>query len=117
VGEPDKLSRRALELLEAEDSEIFVSPISVAEIACAIERKRIRLTEHWKRWFRHHVSLNQWQVEGIDLEIIEEAYSLPEISINDPVDRILIATARIRHYTILTADQRILSYPHVKAVW
>jgi len=117
VSNPEYLSRKAVKLLKAEDSEIFVSPISCAEIACAVERGRIKLTQHWKKWFRYYVSLNQWQVEIIDLEIIEEAYSLPEALITDPVDRILIATARLKNYTILTADQKILTYPHVRAIW
>ena len=58
-----------------------------------------------------------WQLSNIDLDIIKEAYSLPETFHADPADRILTATARINDFTLLTADNRILDYPHVDAVW
>ncbi|MCK5230685.1 MAG: type II toxin-antitoxin system VapC family toxin [Desulfobulbaceae bacterium] len=94
-----------------------MSAISAAEIACASERGRIELNQHWKKWFRYYVALNHWHVENITLDIIEEAYSLPEFFHSDPADRIITATARLKDYTILTADNKILVYPHVKSYW
>ncbi len=117
VSDPDSLSKTAKLLLQDEQTEVFVSPISAAEIACASERGRIELDRHWKVWFRHFVLLNGWEVENINLPIMEEAYSLPEIFHADPADRIITATARLCNYTLLTADQKILSYPHVNAIW
>ena len=46
----------------------------------------------------------------------KQAYSLPEYSHRDPADRIIIATARILRCPLVTADRRILDYPHVDAV-
>jgi len=103
--------------MEDSNSEIFVSPISAAEIACATERGRIVLDRPWKKWFRYYVDLNGWQIETIDLDIIEEAFSLPGTFHADPADRIITATARLRNFTILTADRKILDYPHVHGVW
>ena len=117
VSSPENLSTRATTLLQSEDSEIFISPISAAEIACASERGRISIDRHWKKWFRHYLDLNGWQIENIDLPLIEEAYSLPESFHADPADRIIVATARIRNYSVLTADRKILDYPHVESIW
>ena len=117
VSEPETLSKAAAVILESEDTEVFVSPISAAEIACASERGRIVLNQHWRKWFRHYIGLNQWQLINIDLDVVEEAYSLPEQFHADPADRIIAATARLNDLTILTADQKILSYPHIKALW
>jgi len=117
ISEPGVLSNKAASLLQADDSEIFVSPISVAEIACASDRGWIELNQHWKKWFRFYLDLNQWQVEPIDLTVMEEAYSLPGEFHPDPADRIITATARLKEYTLLTADKKILLYPHVNAVW
>lgn len=103
--------------LEDADSEILVSPISAAEIACAVSRGRISINEHWKKWFRKYITMNHWKIVHIDLEIVEEAYSLPEEFHADPVDRILTATARLRRCVLLTADKKILDYPHVKGLW
>ena len=117
IYSPELLSKKAIKHLEVVDSEIFVSPISAAEIACASDRGSIELNEHWKLWFRRYIELNGWQVINIDLSIIEEAYSLPESFHPDPADRIITATARMKHLTILTADKKILQYPHVNTAW
>lgn len=117
VSEPSAVSKDARSLLTAEDSEICVSAISVAEIACAVERNRISIDRHWKKWFRYYSDFNGWQVESISLDIMEEAYSLPDAFHADPADRIIVATARVNRCTILTADQKILAYPHVESVW
>lgn len=111
------LSTSARLVLEAEDTTAFYSPLSCAEIACLAARGRIELDRHWKRWFNHFVPLNGWRVLDVDLKIVEEAYSLPGIFHADPVDRILIATARIHDLVLVTRDRKILDYPHVNAMW
>lgn len=117
ISQPGELTEIAAKLLIAEDSEIHVSAISVAEIACAVERNRIVIDRHWKKWFRHYIDLNGWSVVDITLEIMEEAYSLPDTFHADPADRIITATARLSNATLLTADKKILDYPHVNARW
>ena len=117
VSDPSAISDTAQKLLTSEESEIYVSVISVAELACAAERRRIVIDQHWKTWFRYYTELNGWVIEPISLEIMEEAYSLPETFHTDPADRILAATARIHDLTILTADRKILDYPHVSSAW
>ena len=103
--------------MTADDSDIRVSVISLAELACAVERRRVMIDMHWKKWFRFYTELNGWQVENISLEIVEEAYSLPDVFHSDPADRIITATARLSDCTIITADKKILEYPHVNSMW
>ncbi len=117
ISQPTALSHTAKTLLTADDSEIHVSGISLAEIVCAVERGRIVIDRHWKKWFRHYIKLNEWRLDSLDLDIMEEAYSLPETFHADPADRIITATSRLKNYTLLTADRKILSYPHVNAIW
>jgi PIN domain nuclease of toxin-antitoxin system len=117
VAEPDSLSAPARDLLSNEETEVFLSPISCAEVACAVERGRIVLDRHWKLWFRHFVGLNGWQTVDLDLAVIEEAYSLPEPFHRDPADRFIVATARSLRCPVVTADKKILDYPHVDTVW
>lgn len=117
VSDPGALSEGARGALEERDALVYISPISCAEIAYLAGRDRIRLDRHWKPWFNHFVSLNGWQSIEIDVPIVQEAYSLPETFHADPVDRIITATARARHLTLITADRKILSYPHVDTLW
>ncbi|MXZ70954.1 MAG: type II toxin-antitoxin system VapC family toxin [Acidobacteria bacterium] len=117
VSDPGQLTARAVSLLEARDTEVCVSAISCAEIACAAERGRIAIDRHWRFWFRHYVELNGWTVLPVELESVEEAFALPEPFHRDPADRIIVAEARRRSAAVVTADTKILNYPHVKTVW
>ena len=80
VSEPEKLSNKAQEFLKHPDSQIFVSVISCAKIACATERGRIQIDRHWKIWFRYFVELNGWETVPIDLDIMGKR---PELYPND----------------------------------
>ena len=117
ASDPQKLSRAAIEVLESDTSEVHVSAISCAEIACLAERGRIILDRHWKVWFNEVIDLNQWAVIDIGVEVIQEAYSLPGDYHRDPADRFITATARLHGMSVLTADDKILSYPHVLSMW
>ena len=117
VSDPSSLSQNAKSMMTADEADIRVSVISLAELACAVERRRVMIDMHWKKWFRFYTELNGWQVEKISLEIVEEAYSLPDVFHPDPADRIITATARLSDCTILTADKKILEYPHVNSIW
>lgn len=117
ISDPEALSVRAKTLLEDPEAEIHVSAITAGEIACAAERGRILLDRHWKTWFRYFTEQNGWEIVSIDLDIIEEAYCLPEKFHQDPADRIITATARLKNCILLTADRKILDYPHVNAIW
>lgn len=117
ISDPSQLSPKAAQLIESSESQIYVSPISCAEIACLAERGRIVLNQHWKVWFNHYLDLNCWQIIDINLAIIQEAYSLPDSFHQDPADRIITSTARTYNLTLITADKKILNYPHVETVW
>ncbi|MFZ2656212.1 MAG: type II toxin-antitoxin system VapC family toxin [Victivallales bacterium] len=117
VSNPERLTEIAKSAITSKTAEIFVSPISCAEIACLSERRRIELDRHWKTWFNHFIEINGWTVVPIDLKIIQEAYSLPGHFHEDPADRIIVATARSNECHIVTSDRKILDYPDVKAIW
>jgi PIN domain nuclease of toxin-antitoxin system len=116
-GAEEQLSPLGRSMLSDPRGAFFVSAASCGEVACAQERKRLELPLHWKPWFRKMLDVNGWECLPVSLEIIEEAYSLPGSFHADPVDRILVATARLHDLVLLTADSKILAYPHVKARW
>lgn len=53
----------------------------------------------------------------VDNEIAIKAASLPEKFHKDPADRIIVATARKYSIPVISADQKILEYKHVKSIW
>jgi PIN domain nuclease of toxin-antitoxin system len=63
-------------------------------------------------------TLDSLHCSSIELshEIAAAAYDLPEGLHHDPADRILVATARLLGLTLVTADERILAYPHARVL-
>jgi PIN domain nuclease of toxin-antitoxin system len=98
---------------EASAGEVFVSAISLAELACLQERRKIVLKHHWRSWWDLLLKRTAWTCLPITAEIMAEAYSLPAPIHRDPADRVLIGTARQERLTLVTTDGKILGYPHV----
>jgi PIN domain nuclease of toxin-antitoxin system len=117
LGIDDPCISASTRRLIREAEQIYVSPISTAELACLQERGRIELPVHWKPWFRDAIETNGWDVKPITLEIMEEAYSLPGSFHSDLADRVLTATARCEDLVLLTTDRKLLDYPHLQARW
>jgi PIN domain nuclease of toxin-antitoxin system len=109
------MSTTARDLLVDPGNIVFASVVTAGELACLTERKRVALPRHWKAWFREAVERNGWNLLPVTIEILEEAYSLPEPIHRDPVDRILIATSRVEDMTLITTDRLILEYPHARS--
>ena len=116
VSSPRKLSPAAREAIVDQDARVHVSAISCAEIACLADDGRITVTPHWRTWFDRAVADNGWSVLDINVATVQEAFSLPGAFHRDPADRFIVAAARLRDLTIVTADRKILDYPHVKSV-
>lgn len=49
--------------------------------------------------------------------ILVESCKLPPPFHGDPTDQILVATARDRDAAIVTKDEKIRTYTHVRTVW
>jgi PIN domain nuclease of toxin-antitoxin system len=110
------LSPQAYEAIGYPENQTYVSPVSLMEIACLVQRSRIRLTEDWRIWWRRQLEVNGWSARPITTEIAAEAFSLPEPIHRDPADRLPISTARIEDMTLITGDNLILDYPHVRTL-
>ena len=116
VSAPENLSPSARSVLQEEDTEVFVSPISCAELACLHDRRQIELDVHWKTWFDRAVRSNGWGVIDISLPIIQDAFSLPSPFHADPADRIITATARTEKLVLVTGDQKLIQFPFVETL-
>jgi PIN domain nuclease of toxin-antitoxin system len=111
------LSAATLNLIDAAPAgEVFVSAVSVAELACLQERGKITLKQHWRTWWNALMKRTSWPCLPITADVMAEAYSLPPPVHRDPADRVLIATARLERLTLVTTDGKIRGYPHVTTV-
>jgi len=94
-----------------------IASISIWEFAMMVTRGRITLKIDPKHWLNNALSKSGIKVIELTPEIAIESCSLPGVFHKDPADRIIVATARIHNFTLLTKDRKILEYPHVKTLW
>jgi len=114
VEAPEKLGRRTKALLVRAGNDRFVSAISALEIARLCLDERVILSISPKMWMEDSARDLRLQQVDVGFAIALEAYSLPDPFHRDPADRVLVATARTYQATLLTADERILAYRHVR---
>ena len=113
---PEKLGNEARRLLIDGKSTNYLATISVLELARLVAAGNILINKPLAVWIE--TAVDELHAEEIEMtrEIAAEAYALPGEFHRDPADRILVATARRECLTLLTADDRILSYPHVRTL-
>ena len=111
---PEELGGRTSELLIDSEQALYVSPVSTLEIARLVATGTIRLSGGLLEWVTDTLEALRGITVQISHEIAAEAYSLPGPFHKNPADRILTATARLDHLTLVTADERLLKYPHVR---
>lgn len=114
--QPDKLGPEATRLLTDPQVALYVSTASTLEIARLVAIGSVELTDTLIAWVTATLDSLRCKTVEISHAIAAEAYDLPPGFHKDPADRILAATARIEHLTLLTADERILCYPHVETL-
>lgn len=109
------LSARHRALLETADSGGFgISAISCWEVAKLVERGRLLLPCPVQEWL--HLALSYPGIRLIELTpaICVESTRLPGEFHRDPADQIIVATSRVLGAPLLTLDEKILAYPHVR---
>lgn len=115
VGDSLALSRRARDMFQAADNEVFLSTVSAWEIAVKHGIGRLPLPEAPDRFVpamreRHGVvSL------AVDEESALHVSRLPALH-RDPFDRMLVAQAIVHGLTILTPDALVTQYP-ARTTW
>jgi PIN domain nuclease of toxin-antitoxin system len=89
-----------------------VSIISCWEVAKLVEKNRLDLSIQCDRWLEAALNYPNVQLLYLTLSIIIQSTQLTGFH-NDPADQIIVATAKVYNCPLLTADHKILNYPHV----
>ncbi len=97
-------------------SGLGVSVISCWEVAKLVELNRLVLRCPVAEWIEQALAYPGVRLLYLTPRIAVESTQLPGTFHRDPADQIIVATARIRGCPLLTADARILRYPHVKTL-
>lgn len=99
--------------------ELFVSAVSIWEIAIAVSKERLYLGSSVEDWVQQGLADDGLQLRPLTPRILIESTRLAGYPHGDPGDRMLIATAREQDLTLITRDDKILAYGaegHVKVL-
>ena len=121
VNGDGKLSARARKVIESEmtvdGGKILVSAITAWEIAMLINKNRLVLTMDLNEWLDTVRSIDAVQFVPIDNEVAIQSVQLPGDFHPDPADRMITALARHYSAMLVTNDDKIRNYRHVKTIW
>lgn len=82
-----------------------------------MERGRIALAMELDDWLAAVEELGSVAIVPVGAGIAIQSARLPGEFHRDPADRMIVALARELGVPVVTADEKIQRYPHVKWVW
>lgn len=104
------------EIKKNEKRIIGISAVTCWEIAKLVEKGRLELPYPVKEWFKQAFKYPGTRLYFLTPEIAIGSAQLPGELHGDPADQIIIATARFFNCPLVTSDEKILNYPHVKTI-
>jgi PIN domain nuclease of toxin-antitoxin system len=119
VTEDRRLSaaaKRAIARSQAK-GDLSLSLISVWEVAKKVEKAQLVLDRPVDQWLELAVARPGLHLLELTRPILVESCKLSPPFRGDPADQIVVATARDREAAIVTKDERIRAYAHVRSVW
>jgi PIN domain nuclease of toxin-antitoxin system len=120
VNGDERLSSRAKSTIEdalADKGQILVSAISAWELAMLAQRDRIALAMALDEWLRAVESIEGVSIVPITAQVAIQSAGLPGEFHKDPADRLIVALTREQNAVLITADEKIQRYPHVRWTW
>jgi PIN domain nuclease of toxin-antitoxin system len=94
----------------AYDGRLYLSPISAWEIGVGVSKGRLKLPLAPLDFIEEFIERMQVKLSPLTPAIMVSSSNLPGQIHGDPMDRILIATARALNLILVTSDRPILRY-------
>lgn len=94
----------------AHDGRLYISPISAWEIGVGVAKGRLSLPLAPLDFFDRFVERMQAKLSPVSPPIMVASSFLPGEIHGDPMDRILVSTARSHDFVLVTSDKPILAY-------
>jgi len=108
----DRLSASSRDFVEgaAQRGELYLSAISIWEVAMLEAKGRLTFQQDCRAWVRDVLAAPGLRLAQLTPDIAVDSTRLPGDLHGDPADRIIAATARSLGAVLVTADSRILEY-------
>ncbi len=121
VNGDSQLSENARAAIEheqkAENGLILISAISAWEVAMLIEKGRLALSMSVDDWLDVVAEIESVRFMPLDVAVGVQATRLPGDFHKDPADRMIVSLARHLNAPLVTADEKIRAYKHVRSIW
>lgn len=116
---PQNLSERARSLIgdARRYGELLLSAISPWEFCKLLEKGRLGIANDPEEWLRRAMEMPKLRLVPLSPLVAYRSTVLPQPFHGDPADQIIVASAREENATILSKDERILTYKHVRSLW
>ncbi len=108
--QPERLTGTVAATLENPENEVWLSPISIWELALLVERGRVVLDRGVGAWVGKAMQAVPLHEAVLTHEVALESRRV-DLPHRDPADRFLAATARVFDLTLITADERLIGAP------
>jgi PIN domain nuclease of toxin-antitoxin system len=106
----DKQAEEAMNASVEQGVDVMVSPISAWELGLLSARRRLPSAQNPATLFEEYIQRPGIGLDVLTPSILIDSSFLPGDFHSDPVDRIIVATARALERTIVTRDRAILDY-------
>lgn len=117
VQDFNRLSARQAEAIKQATDGVYLSAISLWEVAMLIDRGRIQTQRKALDWI--NAALSRGPISVIDLtpQIACQSFDLPTGFHRDPADRLITATALVLDLPLVTSDKQIIEHRDITTIY
>jgi PIN domain nuclease of toxin-antitoxin system len=108
LGEPSRLAPRVTQALEAKDTELWLSPISLWELGILVEKGKVDLRDSLDAWIDDALRITPMREAPLTRMVVRALGSITTPH-RDPADRFLAATAAALDLQLVTSDEQLLA--------
>ncbi len=117
VDDPRRISEHILPIVSnAENYPFSLSAISVWEVAKKVSLGKLQMSVPIRDWVMKATRSLFIDLVPLSIDVSLESTMLPGAFHRDPADQMIVATARYLDLVLLTVDQKIIEYEHVKTI-
>ena len=103
LSDPSRLGRKTQRLI-TRSIELYISPVSIFEIAMKNMLGKIKLDQS----LRELIAVHKFVSLPFKTEDALGVYSFPSLIRHDPFDRMILATALANNASLITSDRKLL---------
>ncbi len=112
---PSKLSFKVREILEKENSELFISVITIWEVVLLAEKQKIVLSSLPREWITSAFEVLPVVVLPLTSEIVIKSREI-DLPHQDPADRFIAATAWNHGIPLVTVDKNLVNSSYIRTI-